>query len=99
MGLRDGCAMVLLGVKPVKRAFGEFSARPTRLAFSAGLQAKTRADGTRPTGFEPVTFGFVDRPLVLFTVGFPKLERFAGPARAGRAAFAGSREARMRPSP
>src|SRR5438552_5766016 len=63
------CAMVLLGVKPARRAFGEFSPTPTPLAFSGRLRAKTRLEGARPTGFEPVTFGFVDRPLVLRTGG------------------------------
>ena len=53
--------MVPPGVKPAKRALGRCSPIPTRLAFSAGLRARTSAEGTRPTGFEAVTFGFVDR--------------------------------------
>ena len=55
------CAMVLVGVKPAKRAFGELSPSLTALAFSARLRAKMLAESARPTGFEPVTFGFVDR--------------------------------------
>src|SRR2546422_6955694 len=60
-------AMVLVGVKPGKRPFGEFGPIPAVLVNSGGLQAKKWAERARPTGFEPVTFDFVDRPLVLHT--------------------------------
>jgi hypothetical protein len=61
----------------------EAQGRFDRMQLTGGFLGKRRLPGdsrTRPTGFEPVTFGFVDRPLVWQTgarppgIGFPAIE-------------------------
>jgi len=57
---RDSCAIVLPRLWPAQDETGGFmgpAAKRPETACSCGFQ---RSEPARPTGFEPVTFGFVD---------------------------------------